>query len=831
MQSKVRKYGLIGSLIFIECILWGCSATRYIQPGDLLLRQEVQIESNVHLPGNADRKAIRTKPNRRMLFPKTYLHIYSLALALEQDSSWLKRQLMRTNKFRNAFTRTVNWLREDMGEKPILVDLENIRSDSLNLVNTYLANGFFHPEVRFRIDTLRSRQNQHKANIHFTIQSGQPYVIDTVIYQFGDSLLVPDSLRAQIRKAYHVPDALLISDQRYQQDDLIRERARATETLRNEGYYTFSQSMITMEVDTFRRETDPIDGQLPVAARLVRLYVNIREVPPKYNIREITAILRAASDPENLEETFKDEIRPGDLSERDRERIPVRRLDDELSVNFVVSSTLIEKVNYNFIAQRIHFQPDSAFSQQDARLTQQSLQSLGMFQYVVAKYTLLDSSNQIDVSLDMRMSPNYQIKSGLETFTNDITTTTNLPSIGANFAIRNKNTFRRSELLELSVNGNVGFYGSQLAESQFSRTFYQLGAKADINFPTLLIPFFLKKDFSRLNTTTLFSGEARLESLLEYDRTTTGINLGYRWNHHPFKRTSTSRLTPLAIDFIDINIKDSLFQAAVDSLPPSLQRDYESRFSSRLAYSYSHSNYLTTRAHPTHLYRANLEMGGNLPYLLNLTSADKDPRDNLLFGRLFFGQYLKASLEARYFLPFHEKMELVFRGFAGASRAFNFTPVVPYESRFFSGGTNSMRGWRSNTIGPGRASSDSLDLPTANSALLAPGGELALEFNAELRMDVISYLEVAFFSDLGNVWFNKPVEGLGSESDKSHLTAQNFRLGWDAGIGFRFDFSFLLLRFDIGQQLYAPDKGWVLNQFADFGSRRTQFNIGIGYPF
>ncbi len=829
MHSNLRKYGLIWSLFFFGCILGGCNATRHLEPGQLLLKSEVQIHSDRKLAGHADRKAIQLKPNRRMIWPKTYLHLRSMALTLEHDSSWVKRQLLHYGKFRIAFAKTVNWIRDDLGEQPVLVNLPAIRTDSLNLVNTYFANGFFNPTVNYHIQRFAGRRNQQKANIVFAIQGNAAYVIDTVHYQFGDTTDIPDSLRQQIREDYRIPASLLKSGQRYIQSNLIKERTRATETLRNAGYYTFSQSMISMAIDTFYQPESTNPDSL---IRQIRLYVNVREVPPKYRIRSVTALLRASSDPENLSETFKDEIFPGNLKPRDRERIPVRRLSDSLKVNFVVSSTLIEKINYNFIARRIHFRPEYVFSQQDARLTQQRLQALGMFQYVVAKYTILDSTNQIDVTLDMRMAPNYQIKAGLESFSNDITTSSNLPSIGANFSIRNKNAFRRSELLEIGLNGNVGFYGSQLAESQFSRTFYELSANINISFPTLLVPFLLKNDFSRLNPSTIFSGSALLESLREYDRTTTGINLRYRWNHQPFRTTSVSQLTPVSIDFIDIEIKDSTFQAAVDSLPTTLQRDYESRFSSGFSYSFTHSNYLSNRIRPTHFYRANFEIGGNLPYLLDIISpADSSSKDNLLFDDIFYGQYLKASLEIRHFIPVKQGIDLVFRGFAGASRAYNFTPVVPYESRFFSGGTNSMRGWRSNTLGPGRASSDSLNTSSTNSTLLAPGGELALELNAELRMDVMTYLEIAAFTDLGNVWFNQPVEGLSFESAKSNFNGRNFRLGWDAGLGFRFDFSFLLLRFDIGQQLYAPDVGWVLKSVSDLGTGRTQFNIGIGYPF
>jgi outer membrane protein assembly factor BamA len=209
---------------------------------------------------------------------------------------------------------------------------------------------------------------------------------------------------------------------------------------------------------------------------------------------------------------------------------------------------------------------------------------------------------------------------------------------------------------------------------------------------------------------------------------------------------------------------------------------------------------------------------------------DISTKDNLLFNQLYYGQYVKASVEGRYFIPLWPKGELVVRMLMGGALGYNQTKIVPPESRFFSGGTNSMRGWQSNTLGPGRLSLDSLDSGVAN--LLAPGGEWILEMNAELRFDLLSYLELAFFTDLGNVWFNDNEVTRTEIGPEAVLSGPNFRLGWDAGVGFRFDFSFLILRVDLGQQIYAPDKGWVFRNITrKSGVRTTQLNLGLGYPF
>jgi len=84
--------------------------------------------------------------------------------------------------------------------------------------------------------------------------------------------------------------------------------------------------------------------------------------------------------------------------------------------------------------------------------------------------------------------------------------------------------------------------------------------------------------------------------------------------------------------------------------------------------------------------------------------------------------------------------------------------------------------------------------------------------------------------DAGNVWFWDARE---LEDPRVVLSADNLELGIAAGIGFRFNFDFLILALDLGQQLYAPDlRGWVTRRLlTDLGADRLQYNLGIGYPF
>ena len=108
----------------------------------------------------------------------------------------------------------------------------------------------------------------------------------------------------------------------------------------------------------------------------------------------------------------------------------------------------------------------------------------------------------------------------------------------------------------------------------------------------------------------------------------------------------------------------------------------------------------------------------------------------------------------------------------------------------------------------------------------------------------------------GNVWSFRPVntqdeDGNIIEDNRSQFKINRFykEFGIGTGFGLRFDFSFLILRFDVGIKVYDPareggDK-FVLNKvrfwkpyatldtdgtYRDF-KEPAIYNVGIGFPF
>jgi len=105
-----------------------------------------------------------------------------------------------------------------------------------------------------------------------------------------------------------------------------------------------------------------------------------------------------------------------------------------------------------------------------------------------------------------------------------------------------------------------------------------------------------------------------------------------------------------------------------------------------------------------------------------------------------------------------------------------------------------------------------------------------LAFNAEYRFKLIGDFEGALFSDVGNIW--NVFDSFEDEQDVSFSGLQDFEeLAVAAGVGLRYDFSFFIIRLDIGVKIHNPALEKNNRWFTDTRFDKAVFNIGINYPF
>jgi outer membrane protein assembly factor BamA len=235
--------------------------------------------------------------------------------------------------------------------------------------------------------------------------------------------------------------------------------------------------------------------------------------------------------------------------------------------------------------------------------------------------------------------------------------------------------------------------------------------------------------------------------------------------------------------------------------------------------------------------RATFESGGTL---LNLYSP------KIITDRgLERYQYLRASLDFRKNIALSKTRAFAFRINTGFGWIYSPNNVLPYEKNFFAGGSNSVRAWRPRRLGLGS------DPPTAHTPDAIPGngyfdysfekpGQLLLEGSMEWRQKLFGFVHGALFIDAGNVW------AVGtSDKEKATFNWNSFykQFGIGTGFGLRFDFTFLILRFDVGIKAWEPADDpdrpighfvlWNAKFWGPYSATREPviYNIGIGYPF
>lgn len=188
-----------------------------------------------------------------------------------------------------------------------------------------------------------------------------------------------------------------------------------------------------------------------------------------------------------------------------------------------------------------------------------------------------------------------------------------------------------------------------------------------------------------------------------------------------------------------------------------------------------------------------------------------------LFGLAKF-KFQKLSADIRRFTRLSSSTMLATRVQAGG--LFNVaTDSLPNNIRFYLGGTNSVRGWYRQQLGPKRARTDSSGFVR----YVPLGGRAMFGFNLEIRQDLnffIDGLGMAVFLDGGQIW--ERIDALDTRP-----------LQFGAGGGLRYQSPIGPVRIDIGYKLNPTAADLNRYNGHDYGSawNRIGIHFSIGQAF
>lgn len=669
------------------------------------------------------------------------------------------------------------------GQPPVLLSSVNV-DYNVKLLKNYLENiGYFQTEDFG--DTIVKRR---KGHAYYTITPGPVYSIKKVNYDTDSSSL---GRAIQASKT----NSILRPGNPFNLEVIKGERLRIDAILKEEGYYYFNPDYLLLDADS------------TIGNHQVNMYLHIKQNTPLL-----------AKKPFIIDNVY---IYPD-------YRLNAKSADTVKKEKYLYKGYYIidpkKKFKPHLFPEVMRFDSGDVYNRADHNITLSRLINLGVFKFVKNRF-----ENSVNSEGDTgRLNTFYYLtplpKKSIRGEISGNSTSNNFVGSSVTLTFSNRNTFRGAELLTVHANA-----GSEVQYSSDQKGFntYTLGGGVSFTIPRFVVPFF------KLNTTNAFVPKTKID--LSYDLlnrrklyTLNSFNaqLGYEWK--PNIRV-TQQLNPFAINYVKaLNVT----QEYRDSIKrnPILKHAIDTQFILGSNYSYTIDPFVNNPNGTGLFFNGLADFSGNLVGLI--TSEDPVTKQKRLFHAPI-SQYLKAQADVRYYWEINPKTRLANRILFGFGYPYGNSQQLPYIKQFFIGGNNSIRAFRSRSVGPGTYRN-----PDADSLSFFPdqSGDIKLELNSELRFKFNSILEGALFIDAGNIWlYRKDTLEPGGVFNKNFMN----QLAVGTGVGLRINLSILLLRLDLGMPLREPwlpnGQRWVIDQI-DFGNKEWRrknlvFNLAIGYPF
>ncbi|MEP6748160.1 MAG: BamA/TamA family outer membrane protein [Bacteroidota bacterium] len=767
----MRSDRLMALYSAVLLILCSCSNTKYLPAGEALY---TGAKITVKTTGKTDKKEKTIKSELADLTrPKPNKSVLGLRFKL-----WIYNIAGHPKKE----TSLRGKLKYKVGEPPVLLSDVNLDRNVKILEANAQNQGFFQAHVT--ADTIVKRK---RATARYDVETSYQYHIKTVSFD-KDSSLLPRTIALTADASFLKPGNT------YSLDVIQDERNRIDAFVKERGFYYFNPDFLYVTTDS------------SIGNHEVNLYVNTKPIIPAqakkaYEINNIFIFSNYRLGAGSSDTTHSATILYKGYHIEDRKNLYRPRMFEQMML----------------------FKPGDTYKLSSHNLTLNRLITLNLFKFVKNRF-------EIAPNLDTpRLNTYYYLtplpKKSLKLELNGSTKSNNLTGSTVSVSWRNRNTFRGGELLSITALGGFEVqYGGQL--KGFNT--YRGGLETNLAIPRFVVPFF------HFNTTGGYVPKTNV--LLAYDLLNKeklySLNsfraaYGYTWKRIPSKE---HQFNPISINYVQpVNVTE-IYKAAIDT-NPTLQKAIDKQFILGSTYSFTYNPQNGTNQPKGVYFNGNLDLSGNIAGLVS--GADLKNGKSVSIFNAEFSQYVRADVDVRYYGKTGRNSVWANRLLVGVGYPYGNSGSLPYIKQFFSGGSNSIRAFRSRTLGPGTylATKDSITRFFPDQS-----GDIKLELNTEYRAKLFSVINGAIFVDAGNIWlYNKDPLRPGAEFTKDFLN----QLAVGAGVGLRADVTFLVLRLDLAFPLRKPylpgGQRWVLNQI-DFGngtwrSNNLILNIAIGYPF
>lgn len=671
------------------------------------------------------------------------------------------------------------FLRKKLGEPPVFSSRVNATTTAENMQSLMENEGYFHSTVEG--DTVHQSyfvKAKYKAHIN------PRYYLDSIQWVSDSSQLLKLLESNSKRRGF------LKSKNPYILSDISAERDRLDLYLKTRGYYYFNPDYILAYADS------------TVGNRKVNLYLNLKKTTP---------------------EQAKSPYKIGSIYVFPNYSVSRRQPDTSRAEMVLYDSLYIKEKNKKFrndlFSRTITYRPGSTYNSRAQNTTLNRLINLGAFKFVKNRFERnQDTTNKHELDVYYYLTPAK--KQSLQAEIDGFTKENSYFGTQASLNWKNRNAFKGAEQLAVKVYGGVE---TTRADSLRNNN-YRLGTEVSLKVPKYLFPFHKKTEnnFYPPNTTMLLGYEWFRRDLF-YTKNLFRAQYEFTWKNNQREQFTFS---PISLSYLKAtNVTDSFYRQAMQEPSILLNVFSEATVGSYLSYTYNSG--FRSRDNKWY-FNGSVDLSGNL---LGLATGAKQYRSKTIFGTPF-AQYVKLDGDLRYTKSLGGGYDWANRIQVGIGIPYNNSKLLPFTKLYTIGGSNSIRGFRARSLGPG------VHRPTAEDQRFFQiiGGDYKFLANTEFRIPITKQLGTALFIDAGNIW-TKDTILFGREGK---LTKNWFKeLAVASGIGVRFDATVLVIRLDLGIPLRKPflpaDQRWVINQI-NFGNRDWRrenliLNFAIGLPF
>lgn len=770
MKIRIPHIAILSIVLAIAVA--SCSTTRRIPEGEYLyngLDMKINTPDKEKFPGDVRSdliKSVNVEPNNALPLITPYKR-YPFPLGLWVYNNW-----------NDSAKGLKGWLYKKLVAEPVLVS--DVKPETrLKMLKTILDNnGYFGASVDYK---LKEHRNPKIADIDYTINAGQPYLIDSVIYFNEKKPGIYNFIDSIAHKSTY-----LVKGERFCVDSLSAERVRITNAMRNRGYYYFKPEYIEFLADSL---INP--GSIALKLSLADNIPDIALL--KFKTGAIhTTILRqnqkVAGTPDTMN-TSKGELvvfRPA-------------------------------RLRPNLIPSCITFREGRTFSVRNMDRTQQRLSRLGIFGNIQIQPVPVDTTAD-NATLDVYITCQFERPMEATVEANVTSKSNSYLGPGLILGLTNNNVFGGAERLSVQLSGSYEWQTGKNAGSVFNS--YEFGLNASLAFPRLLAPTFIHRTQRDLNWTTVTLGASVLNRPHYFQMAQFSAGIDYEWNYNsrvtnqftPFKLTFTKLLKTTA-DFDSIMMEN-----------PAVALSFESQFIPEMSYTYNYDKWLERERINGFNFSATVKEAGNIFWALWRMCGVQGRKT--LFG-MPFSQFIKGQVQLVYNrrLVRGSDQWLVSRVLIGAEHAYGNSNTVPYSEQFYIGGANSIRAFTVRSIGPGSYRAPK----TLKNGYFDQTGTFKFEMNAEYRFPIVSVLHGAAFVDAGNIWLLKRDEQRPGGLLEGRTFLRDIALG--TGVGLRVDIGMMVIRGDLGYGLHAPYDTGSPGYFNIPFKKAFAFHLAIGYPF